>query len=57
MHDAYEATAILKLTVQIESIAAYGKYITSIFALAVLKRLFIYKESPRFTKQKIYNAT
>lgn len=30
MHDAYEATAILKLTVQIESIAAYGKFITSL---------------------------
>lgn len=26
MHEAYKATTILKLTVQIESIAAYGDY-------------------------------
>ena len=30
MHEAYEATAILKLSVQIESIAAYGEFITSL---------------------------
>lgn len=26
MHDAYDASPILNLTVQIESMAAYGKY-------------------------------
>lgn len=36
MHDAYDATAILKLTVQIESIAAYGKYITSFFCVLTI---------------------
>ena len=28
MHEAYEAHQLLKLTVQIESLAAYGKYTT-----------------------------
>lgn len=33
MHDAYEASPILKLTVQIESMAAYGKVFLLLFVI------------------------
>lgn len=38
MHDAYEDTSILNITVQIESMAAYGEYIANTLVLIALSR-------------------
>lgn len=35
MHDAYNLSQILKLAVQIESIAAFGKFFNSFFIIIV----------------------